>query len=302
VRQYLESLQWDGTPRIGSWLVDYCKVDSSAYALAVGEKFLISAVARVMQPGCKADHMLVLEGPQGIGKSTIVRSLAGDWFTDQIADPGSKDCSMQLRGAWLIELSELGALSRTDMERTKAFVTQQVERFRLPYGHRVVDMPRQCAFIGTTNSETWLKDETGGRRFWPVRCGGPIDIAGLIRDRDQLWAEAFLLYHQGVTWWLEDEEVVKQAVEQQRDRYQDDVWQHLIETFAAEQAERPTGTRPEGHVSIWEILDRLGVETARQDQAAANRVARCLKTAGWERHRVRIGDESPRLYRKVEPQ
>jgi predicted P-loop ATPase len=308
VRGYLESLpSWDGTPRIGTWLLNYCKVASSAanakqYAMAVGEKFLISAVARIMQPGCKADHMLVLEGPQGIGKSTLVRILAGEWFTDQIADLGSKDASMQLRGAWLIELSELGALNRAEMERTKAFITQQVERFRLPYGHRLVHMPRQCVFIGTTNSETWLKDETGGRRFWPVLCGGSIDLAGLQRDRDQLWAEALLLYRQGVAWWLEDEAVIKAAVEEQLARHQEDPWQERVACCAIEVAKRPTGECPQsrGYVTIWEILSRLGVDPAKQDQAAANRVARCLKGAGWERFRKRGGGTSSWRYRKTE--
>src|SRR5262249_11852322 len=149
--------------------------------MAVGEKFLISAIARVMRPGCKADHALVLEGPQGIGKSGVGRILAGDeWFTDQVADFGSKDASMQLRGIWMIELSELGSLPRADRERVKAFITQQSERFRLPYGHRLVNHPRQCVFIATTNSDTWLQDETGGRRFWPVACRA-IDLASLAR-------------------------------------------------------------------------------------------------------------------------
>jgi predicted P-loop ATPase len=164
-----------GTPRIGTWLIDYCGVEShevsaNAYVRAVGEKFLISAIARVMDPGCKVDHVLILEGPQGIGKSTLGRILAGDdWFSDQLADMGSKDASMQLRGVWIVELSELDALNRAEMARAKAFLSQQRERFRLPYGKRIIDAPRQCVFIGTTNSDTWMKDETGGRRFCP--CG-----------------------------------------------------------------------------------------------------------------------------------
>jgi predicted P-loop ATPase len=307
VREYLESLpKWDGVPRIRTWLLDYCRVASSDtkpnhYAMAVGEKFLISAIARIFEPGCKADHMLVLEGPQGVGKSTVVRILAGDWFVDQLAEPGSKDASMQLRGSWLFELSELGALNRTEMERTKAFITQQFERFRPPYGRRLVEMPRQCIFIGTTNSETWLKDETGGRRFWPVWCGGPIDLAALRRDRDQLWAEALLRYRQGVTWWLEDPEVIEDAIEQQRGRYQEDVWQPLVEAYAIEESCTREYPDRRGSVSIHEILCRLGVETARQDQAATNRVARCLKAANWERFRQRTGDILEWRYRKAAP-
>jgi hypothetical protein len=175
VRDYLEALPaWDRRPRIGSWLIDYCGVQSSdanpnEYAMAVGEKFLISAIARIMVPGCKVDYVLVLEGAQGIGKSTVARILGGEWFTDQLSEMGSKDAAMQVCGVWIVELSELGTLGRSETAREKAFISQQIERFRLPYGHRLIHAPRQCVFIGTTNLDTWLKDETGGRRFWPVQ-------------------------------------------------------------------------------------------------------------------------------------
>ena len=210
---------------------------------------------------------------------------------------------MQLRGAWIIELGELSTLNRSELERAKAFITQKVERFRLPYGHRVVEMPRQCVFIGTTNSETWLKDETGGRRFWPAKCTGPIDIAGVRHDRDQLWAEALLRYRQGVHWWLEDPAIIEAAKEQQRGRYQEDIWQERVVAYANEEAQRSTNEFPDGRgsVSIHEILCRLGVDTGRQDQAAANRVARCLKIGGWERFRKREGEKQSWRYRKVEP-
>src|SRR6202023_3523867 len=116
---------------------------------------------------------------QGIGKSTAVKILAGPFHTDQIADFGSKDAAMQLRGVWFVEVSELGAFQRADMEKVKAFLTVQTERFRLPYGKRLIQAPRQCVFVGTTNNYEWLKDETGARRFWPVRCG-KIDMDGLL--------------------------------------------------------------------------------------------------------------------------
>ena len=296
VRDYLEGLpEWDGTPRVRSWLFDYCGVKTSdenpnRYAEAIGEKFLVSAVARIMEPGCKVDHALVLESPQGCGKSSAVRILAAGFSTDQIADLGSKDASMQLRGVWFAELSELDALNRSDIARVKAFLTQQTERFRLPYGRRVIDLPRQCVFIGTTNSDTWLKDETGGRRFWPVRCG-LIDTVGLLRDRDQLWAEALHLYRSGVRWWLEDQLTVQDAIEEQRGRYVEDVWQPKIEQFI----------RFEENTSVCAVLSHLGVETARQDQSAANRVARTLQALGWQRFKKRTPDgKSVWLYRKAE--
>ncbi len=303
IRDYLDPLVWDGQSRIRTWLIDYCGVagsdsDSEQYVTSVGEKFLVSAVARVMEPGCKADHMLVLEGPQGIGKTTLVRILAGeDWFTDQIADLGSKDASMQLRGVWIVELSELAAMGRAELERQKVFISQQAERFRLPYGHRIVHVPRQCVFIGTTNSDTWLKDETGGRRFWPVRCGR-IDLARLKADRDQLWAESVVRYRAGASWWLDDAEVIQQAVEEQRGRFLEDPWAGEAVKYAEEESILPMSA-PRGSVSIPEILTRMGIDLAKRDQVAMNRVARCIKSAGWERFRQRSGSGLEWRYRKA---
>jgi len=301
ILNYLESLPpWDGIRRIGTWRIDYCGVGSSdqnpnRFAEAVGEKFLISTVARVKRPGCKVDHVLILEGPQGIGKSTVPRILAGeDYFTDQLADMGSKDSSMQLRGAWLIELSELDALNRSEMARAKAFITQQTERFRLPYGRRIVDVPRQCVFVGTTNADTWLKDETGGRRFWPVRCGA-IDLNALRRDRDQLWAEALHAFHSGASWWLDDPDLVQEGIEEQHGRYLEDVWQEKVLDYADSESESLTSGSKRGTVSIFEILQRFGIEPAKQSQSDANRVARCLRVGGWERSRV--GPRSAREWR-----
>ena len=302
VRKYLEFLpDWDRVPRIGTWLVDYCGVESSDekpnfYANAIGEKFLVSAIARVFEPGCKCDYTIVFEGKQGSGKSTLLRTLAGEWFTDQLADFGSKDASMQLRGVWIIELAELDALNRPEMARVKAFLTQQTERFRVPYARRPISVPRQCVFAGTTNSQTFLKDETGNRRFWPIRTG-TIDIAAVKRDRDQLWAEALRSYRAGTCRWLDDASILRDAEEEQRSRLIEDAWQTEIEHIIADQ----------NSVTIPEVLARLGVETPRQDQLAANRVARCLQVAGWERYKKRLSKDEQYLketeyqyrYRKV---
>jgi hypothetical protein len=287
VRDYLRSLAWDGVARIGSWLNDYCGAEEGDYSRAVGEKFLISACARIMEPGCKVDHVLVLEGPQGIGKSRAVRILAAGWFTDQVSDFGSKDASMQLRGVWVLELSELDALNRSEMSRVKLFISQQQERFRLPYGKRIVDVPRQCVFIGTTNKDEWLRDETGGRRFWPVRCKR-INVEALERDRDQLWAEALFWYQAGEKWWLEDEAIVQDALKEQRGRYEPDPWETVIEQWAERQST----------VSIERILTLcLDKPKAQWTQADRNRIARSLKSLGWERYQRRIPESQ-----QVDPQ
>ncbi len=167
---------------------------------AVWKCFLISAVARVYEPGCKADHVPIIEGPQGIWKSSAVEALASPWFTDELADLGSKDAAMQTHAAWIIEVAELDSMGKPEVSKIKAFISRTVDRFRPPYGRRVIEAPRQCVFVGTTNSSEYLKDATGARRFWPVKAG-KIDLAAIKRDRDQLWAEAVTLHKEGVVWW-----------------------------------------------------------------------------------------------------
>src|SRR5262249_19520393 len=183
-----------------------------------------------------------------------------------------------------------------ETSRAKSFFSQQTERFRLPYGHRIVQIKRQCVFVGTTNSDTWLKDETGGRRYWPVR-GRSIDVDPPKQERGQLLAEALHAYRAGCHWWLEDKETIDESIEEQRGRYAEDVWQERVIEIATEQAASPEAddngkSVPRGYTSIPEILCSLGIETPKQDQTAANRVSRCLKAGGWERYQKRKMDRS----------
>jgi predicted P-loop ATPase len=178
VKAYLQGLRWDGVERLERWLSTYVGADDTDYARADGSRWLISAVARIFRPGAKAD-CLILEGPQGIRKSTALRTIAGEYFTDGLADLGSKDAAMQTRGVWIIELSELD--SHAEGAGIKAFMSRTTDRFRPPYGMRLVESPRQCIFAGTVNHGTYLRDETGGRRFRPVVCGR-IDVEGLAAE------------------------------------------------------------------------------------------------------------------------
>lgn len=200
VREYLDALRWDGTARIDTWLSTYLGAADGAYARAVGPRWLISAVARIYRPGAKVDCALILEGPQGIRKSSALQIMGHPWFTDRLSDLGSKDAAMETRSVWIIEIAELDTMSRAEVGTIKAFISRTSDRFRPPYGKRLVDLPRQCVFAGSVNPEGgYLKDATGGRRFWPLICGA-IDITAIERHRDQLWAEACVRFRAGDAW------------------------------------------------------------------------------------------------------
>lgn len=281
IRDYLDSLKWDQVKRIDDWLTLYLGVGSTKYARAVGAKWLIGAVARVYRPGCKNDTCLILEGPQGGLKSTALRSLTGDdFFADDIAELGSKDSVMQTKGVWIIELAELDAMTKSESSRIKAFMSRQVDRIRLPYGRRVIEVPRECIFAGTVNHDAYLKDETGGRRFWPVRCG-PINIEDLRRDRNQLWAEARERFRAGDKWWLDSADLTAAAAEQQQERYDADPWQPTIEQWIPNRES----------VTVEQILEDC-VEKPKKDWTPQDksRVGRCLKALKWERYQRRLDD------------
>jgi len=214
VREYLTGLQWDGEQRLQSAAVRYFAADGPReFLAAVFRKFLIQCVARVMQPGCQADAVLVLEGPQGTGKTRAVRILGRQWKCENLPyDLGNKDAAIQLSGAWIIELAELAALRGTALEAMKSFLTRCVDRYRPAYGRRTVDVLRQCCFIGTTNATTYLRDRTGNRRYWPVRCGR-IDVDALASNIDQLWAEAYSAFLAGEQWHLNEQEITIQIQE-----------------------------------------------------------------------------------------
>lgn len=235
IREYLNGLQWDGIPRLEHWLHDFLGAQDNEYTAGVGRLFLIGMVARVMEPGCKNDHVLILEGSQGIRKSTACKVLAGGsrYFSDGLPPirDGSKDLASHLAGRWVIEVAELSATSRADTEALKSFLTRSHEIYRPAYGRNDITQPRQCVFIGTTNRSEYLRDSTGDRRFWPVLCGlngEPVDIDGLQEARDQLFAEAFHLYRRGEKWWPDAAFETEYIKPQQAQRFECDPWEEMI--------------------------------------------------------------------------
>jgi putative DNA primase/helicase len=288
-RDYLSDLKWDGKPRLDTWLQEFLGVADSQLVRAFGSKFLIGGIARATHGGAKVDHMLILEGPQGSLKSTALETLmpSPELFTDDLGEALGKEAAERIQGKWLVEVAELDAMSKAETTRIKSFITRQVDHYRPAYGRHPADFPRQCVFAGTTNQESYLRDETGGRRFWPVRVG-TINVKALAAARDQLWAEAAMRHAAGEPWWLDDCFLVAAAAVEQRERYDEDIWHERIRLFLVGREE----------VTIAEVLDGLKVDPARQGDAEKKRVGKTLRALGWERGQARRGDGSrPRVFR-----
>jgi predicted P-loop ATPase len=287
IRNYFDSLRWDEGERVEGFAANMLGAERTPYHETVSRVLFVSAVARILDPGCKADCIPVLEGAQGIGKSSALKALFAPWFSDDLAELGSKDASMQVRVAWCIELAELSAMSAAETEKIKAFISRSVDRFRPSYGRHVIEAPRQSVLIGTTNATVYLRDETGGRRFLPVECT-KVDLERIKQCRDQLWAEAVDMYRRKVQWWLDDDAA---AAEQQSARYVSDEWESKIETHTAGLA------TPD--ISIGEVMgSALSLEVGQWRQADQNRVARCLRRLGYRRFQKRTAAGREWRYRK----
>lgn len=290
LQEYLNGLEWDGVSRIETALTAFFGCEDNEYTRSVSRRFLIGSVARALQPGCKMDTMLILEGPQGLKKSTAIAELYGDeWFTDELSDFGSKDAAMQVQGVWAIEVAELSTMNRAEAARVKEWITRRVERFRPPYGRNIIKAPRQCVLVGTVNPEGgYLKDATGGRRFWPVQCH-EIDIAGIRKHRDQLWAEAVYQYEKGERWWFDYSERHIAEHEQQK-RYESDAWEEDVLKY----------TNGMDQITVNELLDDcLGLKPRDQNQITQNRVAKILVSDGFERRQRRIEGRRQWVYYRV---
>ncbi len=284
VKDYLISLKWDGIARLSTWLTVYLGAILSPYHEAVGPRWLISAVARIMSPGsnCKAENVLILEGDQGLLKSTALKTLAvnGAWFIDDLRRFGGREPAMQLAGRWIVELAELTAMNDVTIEACKGFLSQNMDNYRPPYGRQVVEVSRQCVFAASTNKNVFLRDETGDRRYWPVTCE-KTDIPGLERDRDQLWAEAVHLYNQGHPWWLETPDLRALAEEEQAARFDADPWEMRVKNWLV-------GYEKVTPEQVLENLFNMEIETV--TKIHRNRISAILRHLRWKRVRLRGKD------------
>jgi predicted P-loop ATPase len=218
LRDYLRGLEWDGTKRAHRFLTYYCDAkrtdalgnDITAHLERIGTRWLISAVARALRPGCQVDTVLVLEGAQGLRKTSALRVMGGDYFAETQLVLGDKDADMLAASSWIVELAELASLRRTETNAQKAWITKRTARIRLPYGRTLSTLPRRCVLAGSINPDEggYLVDRTGNRRYWPAECGPQLyhRLVELERDRDQLWAEAVVLLDADEPWWLTEAE------------------------------------------------------------------------------------------------
>ena len=295
IREYLQSLTWDGSPRLDSWMSLTLGVEFNQYTHLVGSKFLIGAVARVMQYPCKNDCVLILEGAQGAGKSTALNILGGEWYSDTHFTLGDKDGYQQMQGVWICELAELDSFNKAESTRAKQFFASATDRYRPSYGRLVQEYARQCVFAGTTNQESYLTDTTGNRRYWPVRCG-KIDIPMLERYRDQLWAEAYVRWKEGEVWHVVEEELHLFEA-QQEDRFLSDAWEDCIVDWLNEPEQKVINA-----FSMAEIFQgALRMEAVHMRKPEQIRMSNILGRLGWKRTRMNPDKNGSRPWKYKRP-
>jgi hypothetical protein len=292
IRDALALLRHDGKARLDTWLIRHAGAEDTPYTRAVSRAFLLQMVARVYLPGCKADHTLVLSGSQGQNKSAACRVLAGaEYFSDTLPSiTGDKtDAIRHLQGKWLIELAELAPSHRSEAEDLKAFLSGSVDRVRLPYARLDESFPRQCVFVGTTNEDQFLRDATGGRRFWPVAVRKVIDIEALAEERDQLFAEAVTAFHAGERWWLDRDFEAQHARPVQAAAYVSDGWADTIAAWL-DTPETDFDQVKRDSVTVADVLSgALGMVSGQHTMAAQKRVGDVMRGLGWVKAHTRTG-------------
>lgn len=294
VRNYLNSLVWDNIPRLDDWLFTSAGVARDAYTVSVARKIMVAAVRRVFFPGCEFHSMMILEGGQGIGKSTLVKTLAGSFYANISFGNIDKDTVDAMQGRWIIEVDELVGFNRQDLEKMKSFLTTPVDRARLSYQRTTKPFPRQSIFIGTTNpvgDNTYFRDESGNRRFWPVKCG-VMNVAWMRENRDQLFAEAVVAYKGEENVYLDTQEAIDLASMAQEERLAVDPWLEVI----AKHLNDPQTAMFTQYVSVLDMAAVLGIDKERLGRVEASRIGMIMKKMGFPSRRQKKDGVKITLY------
>lgn len=278
---WADSLVWDGTSRVDTFLIDCFGAEDNEYTHKASKNFLLQLMARTFLPGCQADYMLILEGPQGFGKSTALQVLGEKYYAEITDSPGSKDFALALMGKLICEISELSSFSKADLNHVKSAVSRRVDHLRLPYGRTAQDFPRRCVLVGTTNENEYLRDSTGARRFWPIKVGN-INTQKIKVERDQLFAEARMRFKKGEHYW----EMPETTKEEQELRRQEDPWESVLAQWLTNASDCfDTAARPIVSTTIGDILNTcFRIENSKQLKSDQMRVANILKSWGWEKY------------------
>lgn len=293
-REWLSSLSWDGVHRLDGFFATYCGAPNNEYSMIVSRNLFLSIAARIATPGCKVDNMVIIEGRQGARKSSLLNVLGGEWYTDASSGFGTKDFYQQLRGKIIVEISELDLFRKSDVNTIKRVLTTRVDEYRPPYAAKTQAFARRCVFIGTTNQDEYLLDETGNRRFWPITTTN-VDIDAVVRDREQLFAEAFARLSSGETWWEIPSDL---AEREQSSRLESDPW----ESFIADHVNRTQSARLMG-VSARDILiDCLKFDESRISRIDSIRVGRCLRKLGFDSKLERRDNAVQRIFKQKNSQ
>lgn len=299
VRKFLEGLTWDRKPRVDGWTAKYLGAVDSPYTQAVGRYFLLNMVARIFQPGCIMRSVMVLEGAQNRGKSTLLHNLAQPWFADTHFEVGSKDSFEVIQGVWLYEISEMESFTKPEATKVKQFVSSRRDNYRPPYERRAQQIERQVAFAGTTNDRQYLKDWTGNTRFWPLRCmeAGELLIDEIAEVREQLFAEVVDRLRQGERRHPTREEERDLFEPEQAARRPEHPWTPII----ADWIDSPmAGGERRGQVTVTQVLkEALQFDAPRMTAAAQRDVGLILQhVLGWEHVRETKRGYRPRYYKR----
>jgi predicted P-loop ATPase len=283
LKDYLDSLSWDGKPRIENWLQTYLEADGKSIIKQMGKWWLISSVARVYRPGCQVDYTLILEGRQNVGKTTVARILGGDYYLGTLPNLNNQYAALHMQGFWVIEIPELSSLRGASRERVKEFLTQEEDVYKRPYEKITTRRKRRCVFLATTNRNTYLEDDEN-RRFWPVKIR-KLDRAGLVRDRDQLFAEAVHLFKDGHRWHPDMQSNAELMLEQEA-RFVEDTWDNKIITFLVGQE----------IVTTADVLSNIGFDLSKVERRHQMRCSDIMKRLGWQRERKTVGGRIQRCW------